>query len=211
MVNATHCNTLQRTATHAPPVGAQHLICNTHTTSDLFRRVVVNATYCNTLQRTATHWPPRWSATFDLQHTRNICPQDLFCGVVGLQHTATHCNTLQHTATHCNTLTLSSIFCGVVGLQAPKDMSDCNTLQHTATHCNAMQHTGTHWNTLQHTATHCNTLQHTATRCNTLQHTATRCNTLPPAATLLTGGKVAKLNKFSSAYQLANLQIFCTG
>ena len=27
----------------------------------------------------------------------------------------------------------------------------------------------------------------------------------------LTGGKVAKLNKFSSAYQLANIQIFCTG
>jgi len=27
----------------------------------------------------------------------------------------------------------------------------------------------------------------------------------------LTGGKVAKQNKFSSAYQLANIQIFCTG
>jgi len=27
----------------------------------------------------------------------------------------------------------------------------------------------------------------------------------------LTGGKVAKPNKFSSAYQLANIQIFCTG
>ena len=27
----------------------------------------------------------------------------------------------------------------------------------------------------------------------------------------LTGGKVAKLNQFVSAYQLANIQIFCTG
>jgi len=27
----------------------------------------------------------------------------------------------------------------------------------------------------------------------------------------LTGGKVAKLNKISSAYQLANIQVFCTG
>ena len=46
----------------------------------------------------------------------------------GLQHTATHCNTLQHTAKHCNTLL-------VMG---------CNTLQHTATHCNTLQHTARH-------------------------------------------------------------------
>ena len=56
-----------------------------------------------------------------------------------------------------------------------------------------LQHTATHCNTLQHTATHCNTLQHTATHCTTLQHTATHCNAT------LTGGKVAKQKKFSSA------------
>ena len=57
----------------------------------------------------------------------------------GLQHTATHCNTMYHTATHCN------------------------ALQRTATHCYTLLHTATHCNTLQRTATHCNTLQHTAT------------------------------------------------
>jgi len=33
----------------------------------------------------------------------------------------------------------------------------------------------------------------------------------PPPPSTLTGGKVAKLNKFSSAYQSANIQIFYTG
>jgi len=73
-------------------------------------------------------------------------------GLVRLQHTATHCNTLQtlqHTA-------------------------------NTATHIIKLQHTATRCDTLQHTATHSITLQHTATRCATLCHTATHCNTLHP-------------------------------
>ena len=87
----------------------------------------------------------------------------------GLQHTATHCNTLQHTATE---------------------------LQHTATHCNTLQHSATPCNTLQHPAKRpiykrryvtrelsiekeiSNGPQHPATPYNTLQHPATLCNTL---------------------------------
>jgi len=63
---------------------------------------------------------------------------------MGLQHTATRCNTLHHAATHCNTLQPyeKGYF--------PQERLIYSTLQHTATHCNTMQHTATHWNTLQH-------------------------------------------------------------
>jgi len=37
------------------------------------------------------------------------------------------------------------------------------------------------------------------------------CGTMFPQPSSLTGGKVTKQNKFSSACQLANIQIFCTG
>ena len=63
------------------------------------------------------------------------------------QHTATNCNTLQRTATHYNALQHTA--------------THCNKLRHTAAHGSTLQHTATHCNTLQHTATHCNTLQHT--------------------------------------------------
>ena len=91
---ATHCNTLQHTATTlqqpAPHCNKlQHY--NTDTQQERpgtglcikypkpIRTLQHTATHCNTLQHTATH-----------------------CNT--LQHTATHCNTLQHTAIHCNTL-----------------------------------------------------------------------------------------------------------
>ena len=151
---ATHCNTLQHTATALagnstcappPPSATQHNAshCN-------------NATHCNTLQHTAPHCNTlhqRQQATAPVlllfRQPRNT-----------LQHTATHCSTPQHTATHCTTLQHSA--------------TQCNTVQHTATApagnstCpppppSAMQHTAAHCSTLQHTATHCNTLQHTAT------------------------------------------------
>jgi len=73
--SATHCNTLQHTATQ--------FICST--SQEILRKCATyaylppTATHCNTLQHTATH-----------------------CNT--LQHTATHCNTLQHTATHSNKL-----------------------------------------------------------------------------------------------------------
>ena len=66
--------------------------------------------------------------------------------------------------------------------------------------------------TYMHTYTQTN--KHNITCCPTrgiLQHTATHCNTLQHTATPLTGVKVAKQKKFSSAYQLANIQRVCTG
>jgi len=49
----------------------------------------------------------------------------------------------------------------------------------------------------------------TGTHTYTLTHTHAHMHTKCPAT--LTGGKVAKLNQFSSAYQLENMQIFDTG
>jgi len=66
---ATHCNTLQRTATHWTHLNAlEHTAIHWNT----LQRI---ATHCNSLQQTATH-----CNTLDT-----------------LQHTATHCSTLQHT------------------------------------------------------------------------------------------------------------------
>ena len=81
---ATHCNTLQDTATHLV----------------LLKKRILGCVYiCVPLQHTATHCNM-------LQHTC-MCATATHCNT--LQHTATHCNTLQHTATqhtgtHCNTL-----------------------------------------------------------------------------------------------------------
>ena len=78
---------------------------------------------------------------------------------------------LQHTATHCNTLEIP---------RYSTLQTYCNILQHTTVphystlevpRCNALPRTAMHYRTLQHT-------QHSATYCKTLHHTATRCNTL---------------------------------
>jgi len=61
----------------------------------------------------------------------------------GLQHIATHCNTLQHAATRYN--------------KRRRQMDTRGVDSRTATHCN----------TLQHAATCCNMLQRAATRGNT--------------------------------------------
>ena len=75
---ATHCNTLQHTAT----------------------------THCNALQRTATRCNIKETCYDKWVHYCQVnsanTPQT-HCNA--LQHTATHCkSTLQYTATHCNTL-----------------------------------------------------------------------------------------------------------
>jgi len=169
---ATHCNTLQHTATkhqhttnilqHAPT----H--CNTlQHTATKHKVIAANddiAIHCNTLQHTTTHCnaPSRNTAT-RLQCVTSVKGK----AVVAKEDVVAHCNTLQHTFTeHCTHYT------------------HCNT--HTATHCNT--YTATHLQgTLQHACdaahltqqravvanedivAHCNTLQHT--HCNTLQHT----------------------------------------
>jgi len=76
--HATHCNTLQHTATTL-----QH-----------------TATHCNTLQHTATHCNALQRAG-SLMLVRTLGRFVTYCNT--LQHPATSCNTLQHTATHCNT------------------------------------------------------------------------------------------------------------
>ena len=84
-ISATHCNTLQHTATH----------CNTlqHT-----------ATHCNTLQHTRCHpisvrLSQQHTATLSLQHAATHCNTLL---ATPHQHVCL-CHTPQHTATHCNT------------------------------------------------------------------------------------------------------------
>jgi len=94
---ATHCNTLQHTATHHSCVCI--LSSRTHVATQC-NTLQLTATHCNTLQHTETQhfcvWCCRrrrlwlWCAPCRHEHM--------------LQHTATHYNSLQLTATHCNTL-----------------------------------------------------------------------------------------------------------
>jgi len=141
---ATHCNTLQHTATIRRTC-ANSLVHAIQKTQYRLQHAAAHwtATHCNTLQHTATRCNT-------LQHTE-------------LQHTAahwtaTHCNTLQHTATHCNTLHLlvaPEPICW--SMQSWKRSIKCveirqrTELQHTATHCNTLQLLGapelTHWST----------------------------------------------------------------
>jgi len=83
---ATHCNTLQCTAT----------CCNT---------LQHDTTRCNTMQVTATQCSI-------LQHITNLgfnsrcCPiRSILCT---LQHIATQCDTLQQTTSHCNKLQMNT-------------------------------------------------------------------------------------------------------
>jgi len=85
---ATHCNTLQHTATH-----------------------------CNTLQHTATHWKQSLHllqlsrAALLAQNTVDTHWSFYALQHAAATHTAARCNMLQHTATHCNTLQRTAIHC----------------------------------------------------------------------------------------------------
>jgi len=81
---ATHCNTLQHTATHYAESYTTYDADMTHQLHETWR---VNSKSCYT--RTGTHCNT-------LQHT--------------VQLTATHCNTLQHTATHLMTRQLKGLW-----------------------------------------------------------------------------------------------------
>jgi len=109
---ATHCTTLQRTATRSQ---ATSFSARKHT-----------ATHCNTLQRhlmvpivrfvARDAWPGQTTLCNTLQHFAIYRST--------LQHTVT--NTLQSTATLCNTLQHSAALCDI--------------LQYSATHCNTLHH-----------------------------------------------------------------------
>ena len=115
---ATHCNTLQHTATR----------CNT-------------AIHCNKVVTLDDDRLPRIllldpSAGINLFHyVKNAATH------CNLQHIATHCNTLQHTVIHCDTLRYTVTQSNTLQHAATR----CNTLQHTGKHCNTLQHTATHW------------------------------------------------------------------
>ena len=120
---ATHCNTLQHTATHWNVFGevkARHMCCitlqHTATHCNLFGETKARHMCCNTLQHTATCLASQ---------RRNICVRQANDSST-LHHCVTHFNTLQYAATRCN------------------------TLQHTATHCTTLHHTAPHCTTLQH-------------------------------------------------------------
>ena len=70
----------------------------------------------------------------------------------GLQHAATHCNTLQHRERGYRYLFWRERMCGLGSHAAWRERD----IQHAATRCITLQHAATHCNTLQHTATHCN-------------------------------------------------------
>jgi len=137
---ATHCNTLQHTATHY--IALQHTaLCLWHPK----RYVCHVATHCNALQHSATQCDTplcvhgiqrvRVSRSTTLQHTATLCntlqhtdlcpwhPKRYVC------HVATHCTTLQHTATHCNTLqhTLRVSWRMHLCFVSPASISTCET------------------------------------------------------------------------------------
>jgi len=132
---ATHCNTLQRTATHCN--APQHINVNAEQAADTTRGIPVTRI-----------------DKISLQHAR--------CNT--LQRTATHCNALQHTATHKYKCGTGCRYYAWHSRDSYwQNITATRSLQHTATHCNALQCTATHCNTLQRTATYCNALQRTAT------------------------------------------------
>ena len=112
-IRLTHCNALQRTATHC--------------------KSTIGLTHCNALQHTATHSN---TLQYTAMHCNALQCTETHCDT--LRHTATHCNILQHTATHCNT-TIELKHCKSLQHTA----THCNALQITATQCNTLQHTAT--------------------------------------------------------------------
>jgi len=200
---ATHCNTLQHTATqksHDAQEGsmtrAAFRVMTRAVPIDILKHT---ATRCNTKKpcyiSTVWHEPSVLTYWNTLQHAATCCNM-LPLAATKISHgtdqrhdtsrlywtTATHCNTLyQSTATHCNALQLSASW------HEPSLLTHCNTLyktlQHSATHCNTLQHKKAMAQINDTTrAVSIDTLQHTATHCNTLQHTVlkhcTHCNTL---------------------------------
>jgi len=126
---ASHCNTLQHTATHIAELYSVMLsrLRVFHVKRHPKNTLQHTATHCNTLQHTATHIAGLYSAMLS-----RLC----------VFHVKRHPkNTLQHTATHCNTHRRIA-FCDVeltVCILCPK-----TSKKYTATHCNILQHTATH-------------------------------------------------------------------
>jgi len=140
---ATHCNTLQHTATN---LQYSAILCNTlqHTqwtwNSAQSNTMQLNATHCNKLQYSATHavdvefsgkqflitTPSGYTRTSDITDAEDV--SYVCVCVCSMQRTATRCNTLQHFTAHQHpTLKM----CPTFALWA--------SLHHAATRCNALQ------------------------------------------------------------------------
>jgi len=132
---ATHCNTLQHTATRTSGQVLTDLYAS-FTATHCNTNASFTATHCNALQHTATH-----------------------CNI--LQHTATH--TSGHVLTRLYTSFTATHGSTHASFPETHLMIYCNTQQRTATHCNTLQHTATHCNTLQHSAAHCSAHRLTGT------------------------------------------------
>jgi len=175
---ATHCNTLQHTATHAT-------CCITlqNTTTHAIYPTKSPTSWSNLpsilqIMRTGRYWRCTgswaWNCIYVIYQfikSTKYCSKNVHRKVLE-RHGFVGVKLISSRALALDGVTdLSPLICG-------DGATHCNTLQHTATHCNTLQHTATHCNTLQRTATHCNALQHITTHCNTLQHTAIHYNTL---------------------------------
>ena len=160
---ATHCCTLQRTATHLNDnvFGKQTMFWHV---PNFFLKRFQKRPFCEKNYRNESK---------RLKHTYEKASQSYFTKISN----KLFFNIFQKNVYSFQKKCLPNIFVNTVSNTGTRKFpqailhAHCNTLQHFATHFN------TSFNTLQHTATHfnthCNTLQHTATHCNTLQHTST--------------------------------------
>jgi len=211
---ATHCNTLQHTATGCnaraiptfPATTLSRSGCNT---------LLHAATRCNTLQHAATDLFRNFEIKTKQQKQERI-----------VEHVATHHNALQYTAPRCNAqqhAATAAIDCSAHAINCTTratpafsatslSRSGFNTLQHTATHCNTLQHTAKHCNALENAATdlfrnfsvkigpesqEC-IANHAATRCNALRHTAKHCNKLQQTFSATSGSRSGRKAKSAS-------------
>jgi len=98
---ATHCNTLQHTATHCNKSKTSMRV----TLSKVPWSSVYATTHCNTLQHIETHCnTPQHIATHCNTSTGPLrgVARNSIQGTSSI-YVTTHCNSLQLTATHCNT------------------------------------------------------------------------------------------------------------
>ena len=185
---ATHCNTLQHTATH----NATH--CNT--LQRIVGLVQVRGVHISSARHTATPCNTfKLSAWHTLQHTA-LCDTVLWvwcqCAwcivqISSARHTVTHRSTLHSTATHGTALHHSTRH---TVTHFGSQNGSCRSLLHgtlyqTASHCNALQHsawhTATHWNVLRRIVglvcymyIHIHIVTSSYVQHNTQHHTATQ-------------------------------------
>jgi len=136
---ATHCNTLQYTAT------LQGDIDDVEVRFAAEVRAAAAGAHWNTLQHTATHCNTLQHCRATLMMVkRGLLLEFVRLLLVHTVNTATRCNTLQCTATLQGDIDdVEARFAAEVRAAAA------------GAHCNTLQHTATHSNTLQHAAAHC--------------------------------------------------------